>query len=108
MSFLSRIRWGLILAWAVALGLISTVIADWGEWDRFLLNLVWRMAIVAVGGIVGVVLNIVAGGYVGMGTNVIESMGVIKFSEDANKKIENAFIFTGALLGAIAAIIFIK
>ncbi len=82
MSNLSRLPWLRILTWAVVLGLLATLLADWGEWERFVLNLLWRMLIVAVGGVLGLVLNTFAGAYVGMGTNVIESMGIIKFSED--------------------------
>jgi hypothetical protein len=96
------------VVWAVVLGLIATLIADWGEWDRFLLNLLWRILITAVGGVVGLLLNFFAGNYVGMGTNVIESMGIVKFSNDTHRKIENSFVFVGALVAAIAAAIFIR
>lgn len=101
-------NWLKILIWAVVLGLIATLIADWGEWDRFLLNLLWRILITAVGGIVGLLLNYFAGNYVGMGTNVIESTGIVKFSNDTQRKIENSFVFVGALVAAIAAAIFIR
>ncbi len=107
MDVLTR-NWLRILIWAVVLGVIATFIADWGEWDRFLLNLLWRILITAAGGVVGLLLNFFAGNYVGMGTNVIESMGIVKFSNDTQRKIENSFIFVGALVAAIAAAIFIR
>ncbi len=97
-----------IIVWAVVLGVFTTLIADWGEWDRVLVNLLWRIFIVAVGGLGGLALNFFGSSYVSMGTNVIESMGVVRFSEDRDAKIANAFIFTGALLGAIVAVIFVK
>jgi hypothetical protein len=107
MEVLTR-NWLKIVVWAVVLGLIATLIADWGKWDRFLLNLLWRILITAVGGVVGLLLNYFAGNYVGMGTNVIESMGIVKFSNDTQRKIENSFVFVGALVAAIAAAIFIR
>ena len=106
MTTISR-NWLRILIWALALGLIASLIADWGEWDRFLLNLLWRILISAVGGVAGLVLNVFAGGYVNMGTNVIESMGITRFSNDTAQKIENSFVFVGALTAAILAMIFI-
>jgi hypothetical protein len=54
------------------------------------------------------VLNFFAGNYVGMGTNVIESMGMVKFSNDTPRKIENSFVFVGSLVAAILAAIFIR
>jgi hypothetical protein len=42
-----------------------------------------------------------------MGTNVIESMGITRFSNDTARKIENSFVFVGALTAAILAMIFI-
>ncbi len=110
MQMIAR-NWLKVVVWAVVLGLpglIFTLIADWGEWDRFLLNLLWRILSAAAGGIIGLVLNLFAGNYVGMGTNVIESMGLIKFSSDTQQKIENSFVFVGALVGAILAAIFIR
>ncbi len=107
MQALAR-NWLKIVVWAVVLGIIFTFIADWGEWDRFLPNLLWRALIAAVGGIAGLILNYFAGTYVGMGTNVIESTGLVKFSDDTHKKIENSFVFVGALVAAIFAAIFIK
>lgn len=107
MAVISR-NWLRIIIWAVGLGLIATLVADWGEWDRFVANLVWRALIVAAGGVVGLVLNYFAGSYVGMGTNVIESMGMVKFSDDTHRKIENSFVFIGALVAAIISMIFIK
>lgn len=101
-------HWQRILIWAVVLGVIASLIADWGEWDRFLLNLLWRILIAAVGGLVGLALNYFAGNYVGMGTNVIESTGLIRFSNDTQQKIENSFVFVGAFVAAIFAMILIK
>ena len=103
-----RRSWIKIVVWAVVLGLIASLIADWGEWDRFFLNLVWRVLIAAAGGLAGLLLNFFAGNYVGMGTNIIESMGVVRFSNDTHQKIENSFVFVGALIGAIAGAIFIR
>ncbi|MEO6458197.1 MAG: hypothetical protein ABIO92_07975, partial [Chloroflexia bacterium] len=88
-------------------GVLVSLLADWGEWDRFGISLLWRILIITVGGLLGLVLNYFGGNYVSMGTNVIESMGITKFSGDARQKIENAFIFVGAFLGAIVALIFI-
>lgn len=99
--------WLRVLIWALVLGVLASLLADWGEWDRLPVNLLWRILIVALGGLLGLVLNYFAGNYVSMGTNVIESMGITKFSSDAHQKIENSFIFVGALLGAILALIFI-
>jgi hypothetical protein len=107
MEVLTR-NWLRILIWAVVLGVITTLIADWGEWDRFPINMLWRILITAAGGVVGLLLNFFAGNYVGMGTNVIESMGIVKFSNDTQRKIENSFVFIGALVAAIAAAIFIR
>ena len=97
-----------VAIWAVVLGLLSTLIADFGEWDHFLTNLLWRMLIIATGGFLGVLLNYFAGNYVAMGTNVIESMGTVKFSEDKMQKIQNGFVFVCALTAAILAMIFIR
>jgi hypothetical protein len=107
MEVISR-NWVKIAVWAAVLGVVATLIADWGEWDRFLLNLVWRVLISALGGVIGLILNYFAGNYVGMGTNIIESMGVVKFSDDTHRKIENSFVFVGALTAAILAAIFIR
>lgn len=101
-------NWPRIVVWAVVLGVLTSLLADWGEWDRIVVNLLWRVLIIAIGGLLGLVLNFFASGYVSMGTNVIESMGVTRFSEDRDQKIANAFIFVGALLGAIVALIFVK
>ena len=97
-----------IAIWTIVLGLLSTLIADYGEWDRFLPNLLWRMLFIAVGGFLGLLLNYFAGNYVSMGTNVIESTGMVKFGEDKLQKIENGFIFVAALTAAILALIFIR
>jgi hypothetical protein len=107
MEALSR-SWQKIVVWAIVLGGLATLIADWGEWDRFLPNLLWRILITALGGVAGLVLNVFAGTYVGMGTNVIESTGMIKFSDDAHQKIENSFIFICSLVAAILSAIFIR
>ena len=107
MSVLAR-NWQRIIIWAVVLGLIATLIADWGEWDRFVIGLAWRVLIAAVGGVAGLILNYFAGFYIKMGTNVIESMGITRFGNDTARKIENSFVFVGAFVGAILAMIFIK
>ena len=100
-------NWLRVLIWALVLGVLASLLADWGEWDRFGLNLLWRLLIVAVGGVVGLLLNYFAGNYVSMGTNVVESMGITKFGDDTLQKIENSFVFVGALLGAIVALLFV-
>lgn len=96
-----------ILIWALVIGVIASLIADFGEWDRFLLNLVWRILIVFVGGVAGLILNVFTGGFVNMGTNVIESMGITRFSNDTAQKIENTFVFFCAFIAGILAMIFI-
>jgi hypothetical protein len=101
-------NWLKIVVWAIALGVIASLIADWGEWDRFAVNLLWRILITAAGGVIGLILNFFAGNYVGMGTNVIESMGMVKFSNDTPRKIENSFVFVGSLVAAIIAAIVIR
>ena len=100
--------WRKVLVWAVVLGAIATLIADFGEWDRFAVNLLWRVLITAVGGIVGVVLDYFASFYVRMGTNIIESMNITSFSDDRQQKILNSFIFMMSLVAAIIAMIFIQ
>lgn len=100
-------NWLRILIWALVLGLLVSLIADWGEWDRFLVNLVWRVLISIGGGAVGLILNVFFGGYVNMGTNVIESMRITRFSNDTPQKIENAFAFTGVFVAAILSMIFV-
>ncbi|HEX8228642.1 MAG TPA: hypothetical protein VF826_04935 [Chloroflexia bacterium] len=99
--------WQKILIWAVVLGLIATLVADFGEWDRFPLNLLWRVLITALGGVIGVVLDYFASFYVRLGTNIIESMNISSFSDDRQQKILNSFIFMIALVAAILAMIFI-
>jgi hypothetical protein len=99
--------WPLIVIWALVLGIFASLIADWGEWARVPLNIAWRVLIAGVGGVAGLILNYFAGTYVGMATNVIESTNMIRFSGDTHQKIENTFIFVGALVGAILAAIFI-
>lgn len=103
MSRLSGFPWLRIVVWALVLGVIFSVWADWGRWDRFALNTLERIGIVLIGGLAGWVLNLFAGMYVGMGTNVIESTGMFRFSSDTPRKIENGFIFICALVGAIIA-----
>jgi hypothetical protein len=103
-----RRSWKLVVIWALVLAVLASLLADWGEWDRFLLNTVWRVLIATAGGLAGLVLNYFAGNYVSMGTNVVESMGLTKFSGDTQQKIENTFIFVGSLLGAIVGAIFIR
>jgi hypothetical protein len=100
--------WQKILIWAVVLGLVATVIADFGEWDRFLVNLLWRVLITGIGGVIGVVLDYFASFYVRMGTNIIESMNITSFSSDRQQKILNSFIFMISLVAAILAMIFVK
>ena len=100
--------WQKILIWAVVLGLIATLIADFGEWDRFPVNLLWRVLITALGGVIGVVLDYFASFYVRLGTNIIESMNISSFSDDRQQKILNSFIFMIALVAAILAMIFIQ
>jgi hypothetical protein len=107
MTVLSR-NWQRIIIWAVGLGLVATLIADWGEWDKFALGLAWRVLIAAAGGLAGLLLNYFFGHYITMGTNVIESMGITTFSDDKHQKIENGFVFMGALVGAILGMIFIR
>ena len=99
--------WQKVLIWAVVLGLIATLVADFGEWDRFPVNLLWRVLITAVGGVVGVVLDYFASFYVRMGTNIIESMNITSFSDDRQQKILNSFIFVMSLVAAILAMILI-
>lgn len=93
--------------WALVLGILASLWADWGHWDRMPLNALWRVLIVGVGGVLGLVLDYFASIYVGMGTNVIESMGIVKFSEDTYQKIQNTFIFVVSLIAAIVSLIFI-
>ena len=106
MAVISR-NWLRIVIWGVVLGVSASLIADWGEWDRFLVNMVWRVLIAMIGGVLGLLLNYFAAGYVNMGTNVIESMGITRFSSDTDRKIENSFVFVGALTAAILSAIFI-
>jgi hypothetical protein len=101
-------QWVKIVAWAVVLGVLASVLADWGRWDRFPLNLLWRVLITALGGVIGLVLDHFASVYVGMGTNVIESTGMVRFSEDTYQKIQNSFIAVCAIVAAILAFIFIR
>jgi hypothetical protein len=107
MEALSR-NWMKMVVWALVLGVIASLIVDWGQWDRFFPGVLYRILIVGAGCVVGLVLNYFAGNYVGMGTNIIESMGVVKFSNDTPRKIENSFIFVCALVAAIAAAIFVR
>jgi hypothetical protein len=106
MAVISR-NWLRIVIWAVVLGVLASLVADWGEWDRFLVNTLWRVLIAALGGVLGLVLNYFTASYISMGTNVIESMGITRFGSDTDRKIENSFVFVGALTAAILASIFI-
>ncbi|MEO5952321.1 MAG: hypothetical protein ABIQ44_07640 [Chloroflexia bacterium] len=96
-----------IVIWAVTLGLLTGLIADWGEWDRFPINLLWRVLIGIGGGIVGLIMNVFTSHYISMGTNVIESMGITKFSNDTQQKIENSFAFVGVFTAAAISMIFL-
>jgi hypothetical protein len=106
MAVISR-NWLRILIWALVLGVLASLIADWGEWDRFVINTLWRVLITAVGGALGLVLNYFTSTYVSMGTNVIESMGITRFGSDTERKIENSFVFVCSLAAAILSAIFI-
>jgi hypothetical protein len=105
MPDMSQFPWRRILIWALVLGVPVSLVADWGEWDRLPVNTLLRVLIAAAGGLAGWVLNVLFGNYVGMGTNVIESMGIFRFSSDAHQKIENGFIFFVALVGAVIAML---
>src|SRR5262245_29944277 len=108
LSNLKQFPWLRILIWALVLGILVSLFADWGRWERFPLNTLWRILIVGAGGISGWVMNLLTGFYVGMATNVIESMGLFRFSSETPKKIENGFIFVVSLVGAIIAILVIR
>ena len=98
---IKQFPWVRILAWAVVLGLAVSLLVDWQHMDRLPINALWRVLIVAAGGTAGWILNLFTGFYVGMATNVIESMGVFRFSGETPTKIRNGFIFVVALVGAI-------
>ena len=108
MSDFGSFPWQRIAIWALVLGVPISLLADWGAWDRFPLHAVYRVLIVAAGGIAGWLMNYFVGTYVGMGTNVIESMGVFKFSSETPKKIANGFIFVMSVVGAILALVLVK
>ena len=108
MTNVSRFPWQRIAIWAVVLGLLVSVFADSGNWANFPLHALYRVLIVAGAGVAGWLLNLFVGNYVGMGTHVIESMGVFRFSDETPKKIENGFIFVLALVGAIFSLFFVK
>ncbi|MFL5734937.1 MAG: hypothetical protein ACJ78Q_17405 [Chloroflexia bacterium] len=101
MARISGFPWQRVLVWAVVLGLIATLLRDWGAWDRVAVNGAWRVLIVAAAGVVGWLMYLFFGLYITMATNVIESMGMFRFSGETPKKIENGFIFVVALVGAI-------
>src|SRR6476646_3061999 len=107
MSDLKTIPWQRILIWALVLGVPLSLWLDWGQWSQLPLNMLYRVLITAVGGVVGWVLNLFTGGYVGMTTHVIESTGIFRFSDEAPKKIENSFIFVLALVGDIFSAIIV-
>jgi len=108
MANLRSFPWKRILVWAVLLGILVSVIADWGEWERFPLTALYRILVVAIGGVGGWLLDSFFGNYVSLGTHVIESMGIFKFTGEAQTKISNGFIFMVALVAAILAMIFIQ
>ena len=93
MEVVSR-NWLKIVVWSIVLGVIASLIVDWGQWDQFFPAVLWRILIVGAGCVVG--------------PNIIESMGVVRFSNVTPRKIENSFVFTGALVAAIASVIFIR
>jgi predicted PurR-regulated permease PerM len=95
--------WLRIIIWAVVLGIVTTLLRDWGQWSVFPVNLAWRILIVAIGGLCGVLLNYYAGFFVTMGTNVIESMGTFRFTSGRQDKIENGFVGVCAIAAAILA-----
>ncbi|MBF6613762.1 MAG: hypothetical protein IVW55_11605 [Chloroflexi bacterium] len=105
---LKDLPWQRVVTWALALGVVVSIISDWGRWDRLPINLLLRVLIVAASGVIGLVLDYFASTYVRMGTNVIESMGVFKFSNETEQKITNGFIFITSLVGAIAGLLFIR
>lgn len=107
MSDLKQFPWLRIVVWALVLGLLASFWADWGQWTQFPLNTLWRVIITAAGGVAGWGLNLFVGNYVGMGTNVIESTGMFRFSEDTPRKIENAFIFVMSVVAAIFSMILV-
>jgi hypothetical protein len=106
-DFIKQFPWLRILIWAVVLGLLVSLWADWGQWSAFPLNALYRILITAAGGVAGWITNIYVGNYVGMGTNVIESTGMFRFSDEAPKKIENGFIFVMSLAAAIISVLLI-
>jgi hypothetical protein len=108
MADLKTFPWMRILIWALVLGLLVSLWRDLGQWGEFPLNALFRILITAAGGIAGWVLNLFMGNYVGMGTNVIESTGMFRFSDEAPKKIENGFIFVASLVAAVIAAIVIR
>jgi hypothetical protein len=108
LSKVKQFPWLRILIWALVLGVLVSVFKDWGNWERFPMNALWRVLIVGAGGIVGWLMNLLGGFYVGMGTNVIESMGLFRFSSETPKKIENGFIFVVSLVAAIIAALTIR
>ena len=108
MTNLKEFPWKRILIWALVLGVLASLFADWGAWDRLPLNTLWRVLITAAGGVIGWLLNVLTGYYVGMATQVIESTGIFRFSSDTPKKIENGFIFVVSLVAAIIAWIVVK
>ena len=103
MMKISEFPWQRVVIWALALGLGASLVSDWGAWDRFPANAAWRVLIVAAGGMLGWVMNVFFGFYIGMATNVIESMGIFRFSAETPKKIENGFIFVVSLVAALLA-----
>jgi hypothetical protein len=107
MARINQFPWLRVLVWALALGLIASIVKDWGAWDRFPMNAAWRVLIVAAGGVIGWLMNLFFGMYIGMATHVIESMGIFQFSGETPRKIENGFIFVVALVAAVLAYVLI-
>lgn len=97
-----------IAGWAVALGLLVSLMRDWGDWSSFPANALLRVLIVGVGAVVGWLMNLFFASYVTMGTNVIESSGMFRFSGDTARKIENVFIFIMAIVGALVAAVLVR
>lgn len=108
LSSIKQFPWLRILIWALALGILVSLFKDGGNWERFPLNTLWRALITGAGGIAGWLMNVFTGFYMAMATNVIESTGLFRFSDEAPKKIENGFIFVASLVGAIIAALVIR
>jgi hypothetical protein len=108
MANIRTFPWKRILIWAVVLGLLVSMLADWGDWERLPQNTLLRVMVVALGAIGGWLLDSFFGNYVSLGTHVIESMGIFKFTNEAQAKITNGFIFVVAFVAAILAMLLIQ